>query len=283
MKAFLALMRREFIEHRVSFLYAPLVILGLVALLLVSGMLTGHVETELYGVLPASPKFYEIVYGLALGAWWIYLVAALAFYCADAFSADRRNSSLLFWKSMPQGDTKILWSKMAAALTLFPALTLLSMLLSGLVALGLAVWASHGGLTAGVLVGRFLDLSAVGFVYLLISLAWYAPFYAWVGALATAFGRWSIPLALLIPGLLALVEAIYAHSSVILDYLRARANLTFAGVDISHLLLFTPRVEADRMVPLLLETTNWRAIVTGLAFMVVAVTLAGQYRRRTLK
>ena len=30
---------------------------------------------------------------------------------------------------------------------------------------------------------------------------WYAPFLAWVGGLSTIFGRWSLPLAFVIPGL----------------------------------------------------------------------------------
>ena len=54
--------------------------------------------------------------GIAL-LWFGYLLIALFFYFADAFSADRRNNAMLFWKSMPQGDFKILLSKLVAGLT----------------------------------------------------------------------------------------------------------------------------------------------------------------------
>jgi ABC-2 type transport system permease protein len=283
MRAFLALMRREFIEHRISFLYAPLVILVLVTLLLASGMASGQVDARIYGIVPASPKFYELFYALIAGAWWIYLIAGLAFYCSDAFAADRRNASLLFWKSMPQGDTKILWSKMAAALSLFPALVFVTVLASGLVAIGFAGWASHGILTPQGLARSFFEVSLVAVVYLVISVLWYAPFFAWVGGLATIFGRWSIPLALLVPGVLALIEEVYHRSSFILDYIRARANLEFSGLDLPRTLLLTPAVDAGQLVPRLVAGTDWVAVATGLAFTVLVVTLAGQYRRRTLR
>ena len=60
---------------------------------------------------------------LGMGAlWFVYLMAALFFYYADAFNADRRNNAMFFWKSMPLSDFKILSSKMLAGLTIFPAL-----------------------------------------------------------------------------------------------------------------------------------------------------------------
>lgn len=283
MKAFFALMRREFIEHRVSFLYAPLVILGLITLLVLSGAITGHVDATIAGVVPAVPKFYELLYGVALGAWWLYLIAALAFYCSDAFSADRRDNAMLFWKSMPQGDTKVLWSKMMAALLMFPALMLVTMLLSGLVSIGFAVWASGGVLTPGELASRFLNMSGVAAAYLVISLLWYAPFFAWVGGLSAVFGRWSIPLAFLIPGLIGLIEEVYRRSSTVLGYLETRSHLDFGGIDATRLLLLTPEVRADQMVPFMVGNTDWLAVATGLAFTVLAMTLAGQYRRRVLR
>ena len=54
--------------------------------------------------------------------WFVYLMVALFFYFADAFNADRRNNAMLFWKSMPQSDFKMLMSKMLAGMTILPAL-----------------------------------------------------------------------------------------------------------------------------------------------------------------
>lgn len=283
MKAFLALMRREFIEHRASFFYAPLAILALLTLLVLSGLASGNVDARIAGILPASPKFYELFYGIVIGAWWFYLIAALFFYCADAFSADRRNNALLFWKSMPQGDTRILWSKFVSALTMFPALVVLTMLLSGMVAAAIALWASGGLLSVPVLAGRYLQVSLVALVYVGISVLWYAPFLAWVGGLSTAFGRWSIPLAALIPGLFIVIEAVYGRTNVVWRYLQARLSLKFGGEDISDIVLLTPSVDAGQMIPRLLAGVDWFSVVTGLVFVVIVMAVAGQYRRRVLR
>ncbi len=62
---------------------------------------------------------------LALSAlWMVYLMATLFFYFADAFSADSRNNAMLFWKSMPQSDFKILASKLTAGLHPVPGANL---------------------------------------------------------------------------------------------------------------------------------------------------------------
>ena len=52
--------------------------------------------------------------------WGVYLLVTLFFYFADAFSADRRNNAMLFWKSMPVSDLKMLTSKMLAGLAVLP-------------------------------------------------------------------------------------------------------------------------------------------------------------------
>ena len=49
----------------------------------------------------------------AVALWLAYLAVALFFYFGDAFSADRRNNAMLFWKSMPVSDLKILRQQVA--------------------------------------------------------------------------------------------------------------------------------------------------------------------------
>ena len=52
----------------------------------------------------------------------------------------------------------------------------------------------------------FAQVTLFGVVFFVLAMAWYAPFFAWVGGLSTIFGRWSLPLAFVIPGLLAVIE-----------------------------------------------------------------------------
>ena len=131
MKSLTALIKREYLEHRGAFLYAPGVILVLLTVVMFSGIGFGRfAAVQKVAVLSASKAFE---FGtLALSALWMaYLLIALFFYFADAFSADIRNNAMLFWKSMPQSDFKILASKMLAGLTIFPALILGALVLSG--------------------------------------------------------------------------------------------------------------------------------------------------------
>src|SRR5690606_28711709 len=126
---------REFIEHRGAFFIAPLILVGLILVLTVLGFSVGRIDTRFTGdmlsVLPASILF---IVAIILGvAWGLYLFVTLFFYCADGFSADKRNNAMLFWKSMPVSDFRILMSKLVAAITILPGavfgIVLLSMAL----------------------------------------------------------------------------------------------------------------------------------------------------------
>ena len=136
MKALTALIHREFLEHRGAFLYAPLVILGVFTLVMVSAIGFDKVGPRGFPMTVTSIKLFETAYLFTSALWFAYLLITLFFYFADAFSADRRNNAMLFWKSMPVSDFKVLGSKMLAGGTFFPALIV-------------------GAIVAGMLVGHF--------------------------------------------------------------------------------------------------------------------------------
>ncbi len=292
MRSFLALIRREYLEHRGAFLYGPFILTGLLALAAVAGTLSGKLNSRFGLFLPDFQTLFEVGYGAVCWGWWYYLVAVLFFYYADAFNADRRNNSMLFWKSMPQSDFKILMSKMIAGLTLFPLLIFVCMLLSGMVVFGIAVAASFtlpNLILPGIAAASqsWLHVSLVAFVYLLITLVWYAPFFAWVGALSTAFGRWSIPLSLLIPGVLALFENVLISSNAptggfLYHFLSQRSEVKFGGEDIASLFLPIDHIDAMAIVARMLTGTNWLSVLGGLVFAVLAIYAASAYRRRSI-
>ena len=68
----------------------------------------------------APMRVYEVGFLAFAVAWCLYLLGTLFFYCADGFSADRRNNAMLFWKSMPVSDFKMLMAKLTATVTIFP-------------------------------------------------------------------------------------------------------------------------------------------------------------------
>ena len=113
--------------------------------------------------------------------WFAYLMAALFFYYADAFNADRRNNAMLFWKSMPVSDFTQLGSKMLAGLTLFPLLILAMIGITGLVLYGFSAVAviTVPGFELPSIVTVLSSAAQIGFfavVFIALALLWYAPF-----------------------------------------------------------------------------------------------------------
>ena len=303
MRSMVALVQREFQEHKGAFFFAPLVLLALFTLLLGSALAFNEVKVPVSVSDASALKFFEIAF-LGTGALWlIYLMAALFFYYADAFSADRRNNSMLFWKSMPLSDFKVLLSKMAAGLTLFPAIIFAMLLATGLVIYGLTSIAVLS--LPNLEVPGFGDVLASAFnlawfclAYLALGLLWYAPFFAWVGALSTIVGRWSIPLAFLIPGLAVLGENLFFRGiggilggllfpggapsgGYILDYLGYRADF---GLDERQVMatFADAQFDAVAMFGRLLAGIDWAQMAGGVAVAVVLVWLASEYRRRVI-
>lgn len=294
MKSLTALIHREFLEHRGAFLYAPLILSGLFVLGTLMPFISGRFHTYV-GMRGGGNgvHFYEVAYMFSIGAWWLYLLVTLFFYYADAFSADKRNNSMLFWKSMPVTDLKVLASKMAAGLTIFPALIFVAMLFAGIwvyviAQMSTTVLPDFVVPAFGPAASAYVQMSLCAVVFLVLALLWIAPFFAWVGALSTAVGRWSIPLAFLVPGLLVLLEngafrvAGAPEGGYIADYLHRRADLGFAKDTMQDFLIAGRQFNAVEFTAGMLSRIDWTQMVAGWAFAVVLILLASEWRRRSI-
>jgi len=294
MRSLVALIRREFLEHRGAFFYAPLVLSALFVFGTMMPFVSGRFHTFV-GMRGGGTgvHFYQVAYMAAIGAWWIYLLVALFFYFADAFAADKRNNSMLFWKSMPVTDLKLLASKMAAGLTIFPALIFIAMLFAGIWVYVVALMSTTvlpGFVVPGFapVLGAYVQMSLSALVFLVLALLWIAPFFAWVGALSTAVGRWSIPLAFLIPGLLIILEngafrmAGAPDGGYIANYLRHRADIAFAKQTVQDFVLAGQPSNAVAFTADLISRIDWTQMAAGWAFAVVLVVLASEWRRRSI-
>ena len=292
MKAMVALIKREYLEHRGAFLYAPLGLLAIFTLAITSALIFNKVRLPHEVGLPSALKFYELAFAFTGGLWFVYLMVTLFFYYADAFSADRRNNAMFFWKSMPLTDFKVLSSKMLAGMTIFPALIFVAVLVTGVVLyfqtmLALAVLPRL--VVPGILdvLWSSLQIGLFALVYLALALLWYAPFYAWVGALSTVFRRWSIPLAFLIPGLIGLLENLFFADSgpragYFLDFLRRRADFSLDRHDIQAAFLTDGPVDIGLLLGGLIAGIDWVQLAGGLIFTALAVYAASEYRRRVI-
>ncbi|WP_049622854.1 ABC-2 transporter permease [Frateuria defendens] len=146
MKTFYWLVKREFWENRGGFLWAPVITGGVFLLLNLMGIVTGEVMGGRHGfnfAFGGADNNMRLLQKLdtqsaeAVGAGLDMMMCSPAmiisivmgfvvfFYCLGALYDDRRDRSLLFWKSLPISDTATVLSKVAAATVLAPLITVI--------------------------------------------------------------------------------------------------------------------------------------------------------------
>ncbi len=287
-----ALFVREYLEHRIAFQWFPLGIVALLAISALSAM--GMHRVRFFEEFPVveTIKLFQMGYLVLLALWLIYLAVSLFFYFGDAFSADRRNNAMLFWKSMPVTDLKILTSKALAGLVVFPLMILVVGMVTGLIYflmlnVGLYLLPGLGVLSPVEALGSFVQVSLFGLAYYGLSLLWYAPFFAWVGGLSTVFGRWSLPLAFVIPGLLMVVENISQigdppRGGYIWNYIASRFDFGLTEPDLVLMAYGGRNFDAGLHLGRFLQRIDWTQVGIGVAFAIVVIWLASEYRRRRI-
>jgi len=293
LKSWRALLVREYLEHRMAFLYFPLGILGLLTLSAASGFAVNRVHFIQNFDFGRTLKLFELGYIVLIALWIAYLGIALFFYFGDAFSADRRNNAMLFWKSMPVSDLKMVVSKFLAGVAMFPLLVFAIAMASGIVfyiallGAGLVLPGFVPPTPADAMMS-FANITAFGVLYLLLGMLWYAPFMAWVGGLSTVFGRWSLPLAFVIPGVLAVIENMVffaqggPRGGYVWQYLSSRFHFGLSDAELGFLVAAPIGFDARTYVWLLFRDIDWVAMGEGLIFAALILWLASQYRRRRI-
>jgi len=163
--------RRELWEHR-SIYIAPLAA-GAVFLL---AFLTGLTLSPAHWHKGLDTP-YEFAAALIMGTGFIVGI----FYSLDALYGERRDRSILFWKSLPVSDLTSVLSKFAIPLVILPLLSFgiavvtqfVMMLLSSAVPMG------SGG-TLGTRMSFFRLSLMLLYHILTVHGLWYAPIYGWL-------------------------------------------------------------------------------------------------------
>jgi len=206
MQLFYWSVRRELWEHR-SIYVAPLAAAGVFLFgFLISLTLPHHRRAML--ALDSTMQHDAIAkpYDMAAGLIMITALIVAVFYCLDALHGERRDRSILFWKSLPVSDLTTVLAKAFIPIVVLQLLawaitsaTQLTMLL-----LSSAVLAVNGQSVAMLWSQMsFFQMSFMLLYHLLtVHALWYAPFYCWL-LLVSAWARrapflWAIlpPLAI---------------------------------------------------------------------------------------
>jgi ABC-2 type transport system permease protein len=271
--------RRELWEHR-SIYMAPLAVAGLLVLgvtIAVFGPMHGRMvlsdmDEDRQRQLLAIPFVFATLALMGTG----FLVAV--FYCLDALYGERRDRSILFWKSLPVSDTTAVVSKaiipmVAIPLVCFAVTIATQAVMAAIVSVGLVVHGVHG--TASVTQLPLVQMSAMLLFHLVaIHGFWYAPIYGWFLLVSAWAKRAPFLWAVLPPLGVCLVEKLAFDTNHFGQMLKIRFQGNGGGIDFKML-----TVIAHGMPPMGLgEFLSSPGLWVGLA--VAAVMLAGAVQVR---
>ena len=222
MNRLLALMRREYWENKGAFRTTPLVIGGIyIAFLLMSIFTTAHFDNEMYTfreairLLAEQPIAFRATHGLEvmLGSsllFTIVLAFVVFFYLLGALYDDRKDRSILFWKSLPASDTLTIASKLLTAMIVAPLMFWVVIVLTQVI---MAVIASLMVLSVGenpwtlfLSVVNPFKAWAILLVSYLASSIWFLPMYGWLLLVSSFAPRIPLLFAVLPPVVFAILQ-----------------------------------------------------------------------------
>jgi ABC-2 type transport system permease protein len=225
--SFATLIRREFWEHRPLWLTPIIVSTCIILLTLLIAVqfsapeVTSGIRFENGRAINPSSFLKG---GLAAVLVFHHVIAAIVvcFYLLDCLYAERKDRSILFWKSLPVSDTSTVLSKFVTASVIVPAGVFVLAGITGLVSAGILY------LRFSVLASHMWDLSQWGYVYgvfgvgLISGMLWYAPVVAYL-MLVSAWARRSVILWAVLPWVIALlVEGYVFRTNYVGTFLRTR-------------------------------------------------------------
>src|SRR5437870_13318342 len=175
--------KRELWENR-SIYIAPLIVAAVVLFgFLVS---TGGLPERRQAVLLLDPAKARAAIDTPYNVAAIMLIFTAfivgVFYCLDALHGERRDRSILFWKSLPVSDLTTLLSKATIPLIVLPLVTLAIIVTTQFVML---LWTSvllmtHGMSPASTWTNFSLSQQSSILLYGSVAIAlWHAPIYGW--------------------------------------------------------------------------------------------------------
>ena len=207
--------RRELWENR-SIYIAPLVVAGVVLL----GFLIATIGRAVATADPAQ-RAAVLVERNNFAAGVIMATAFIVgvFYCLDALHGERRDRSILFWKSLPVSDLTTVLSKASIPLVVLPLLTFAIIVVMQLIMLLLstAVLLMSGLGVATLWTPLPLFQMSLVLLYHLVTVhvLWHAPIYAWL-LLVSGWARRAVFLWAVLPVVaIQIVEKIAFNTSYI--------------------------------------------------------------------
>lgn len=257
--------RRELWESRSIYL-APL----FVAAFIVFGFLISAFHN------PAKPHGMEKPFDLAAGAIMGATFLVGIFYCLDALYGERRDRSILFWKSLPVSDLITVLSKAAIPLVVLPLLTFAITIVTQFIMLLISTAAlmSSGRSVATLWSVPWFHMSHGLFFHLLaVHSLWYAPIFGWLLLISAWARRTPFLWAALPPFAIGVVEKIIFNTSHFAGMLANRISGGAQGGVVTASGMSMDLMPAGGPVQFLISPGLWIGLAVAAAFLGAAVRL----------
>jgi ABC-2 type transport system permease protein len=275
--------RRELWENR--FLYiAPLVVTAFVLLASLISMIGLPRRMQTLPTLDPAKQHTVVVAPFSTAPAPIMLATFIVgtFYCLDALYGERRDRSILFWKSLPVSDLTTVLSKASIPLVVLPLFAFaLSVVTQRIMLLQATAILVGNGMSPAPLWAefRFFQGSLVMLYGLTVHALWFAPIYGWL-LLVSAWARRATFLWAVLPLLaVSAVERTAFNTSYFMSMLQYRVMGAMAEA-----FVFKPRRGADGIIDQLTQLDPAKFLTrpglwVGLAFAGIFLAAAVRLRR----
>jgi ABC-2 type transport system permease protein len=222
--------RRELWESR-SIYIAPLVVAGvflfgfLISVIRLSARaMNGSTDAlSMHSVSLITPIPYAVA-GVAIA---LTTILVAVFYCLGALHNERRDRSILFWKSLPVSDLTAVLAKASIPMVVLPVVAFVIVVVLQII---MMVLNTGSLLVRGLSPTMFwselplLRMQVVAFYTFVVTALWFAPVYAWLLLVSGWARRAPFLWAVLPPLALALLEKIAFNSSYVGSLLSYRLH-----------------------------------------------------------
>ena len=239
-----ALLRREMWEHRSIF-----VVPAVVAVLMVLSSLTGqvsvnhieHIDAGIIGIqnLPENARSAALTI-MMIGMTTPFIIAMWVltiFYALDSLYSERKDRSILFWRSIPVTDLETVVSKLVTAVIIIPLVTFALVVVTQVLVLATtSAWINIRGGSPWHMIWTAMPFadSWIATLTLLLALPlWLSPFIGWF-LFVSAFTKRSPLLVAAMPiVLLPMLEKLFFGTGLLADafFVRSIKMPLFAGID----------------------------------------------------
>jgi len=271
--------RRELWENRAIYV-APVAAAGIFLFgFLIS---TFHLARQIRLASALDPmqltELIEKPYTLAAFLLMLTTLIVAIFYCLDALHGERRDRSILFWKSLPVSDLTTVLSKASIPLVVLPVITVAITIATQWIMFLISTAALLASGLSPATLWAHLPLSQmwvmVTFHLLALHGLSYAPAYCWLLLVSGWARRAAFVWALLPPLAIGVVEKVAFNTSYIVDLLQSDfgSGPERAPFTISDTMMIHPLTAAD-VSSFLFSPGLWIGMFVVAAFLAAAVRL----------